>query len=144
MAFYPYMNGEGQRIGSTINVEDYFDTEGSLLIDKVIDSIEEWQLPAPDFRNGEKRFSAILFSQQSFDKMSRNDRIRACYQHCCLKYVTGEQMTNHSLRERFNLNEYKAHSASRIIKDTLDAKMIKIDDPESSSKRYSKYIPYWA
>lgn len=113
-------------------------------IDKVIDSIEGWQLPAPDFRNGEKRFSAILFSQKSFDKMSRNARIRACYQHCCLKYVTGEQMTNHSLRERFNLNEYKAHSASRIIKDTLDAKMIKIDDPESSSKRYSKYIPYWA
>jgi hypothetical protein len=45
MAFYPYMNGEGQRIGSTINVEDYFDREGgTLLIDKVIESYKKYAL----------------------------------------------------------------------------------------------------
>jgi ATP-dependent DNA helicase RecG len=113
-------------------------------IDKVIHSVEAWQLPAPDFRNGERRFDAVLFSHVPFDEMGRNDKIRACYQHCCLKYVMNEKMTNQSLRERFNLSEAKAHLASRVIKDTLTADMIKLDDPESTSKRYSRYIPYWA
>ncbi len=44
MAFYPYMNGEGERIGSTINVEDYFEVSGSLNIDKVIDSYKKYAL----------------------------------------------------------------------------------------------------
>jgi hypothetical protein len=44
MAFYPYMNGEGKRIGSTINVEDYFDGKGSLLIDTVIESYKKYAL----------------------------------------------------------------------------------------------------
>ncbi len=44
MAFYPYMNGEGKRIGSTINVEDYFTEDGTLLIDKVIDSYKKYAL----------------------------------------------------------------------------------------------------
>lgn len=44
MAFFPYMNGEGKRIGSTINVEDYFDADGTLLIDKVIESYKKYAL----------------------------------------------------------------------------------------------------
>ncbi len=44
MAFYPYMNGEGERIGSTINVEDYFDDKGSLIIDNVIESYKKYAL----------------------------------------------------------------------------------------------------
>ena len=44
MAFYPYMNGEGKRIGSTIDIEDFFDAEGSLLIDKVIESYKKYAL----------------------------------------------------------------------------------------------------
>ncbi len=44
MAFYPYMNGEGKRIGSTIVVEDYFTAEGSLLIDKVVESYKKYDL----------------------------------------------------------------------------------------------------
>ncbi len=44
MAFYPYMNGEGIRIGRTINVEDYFTEDGTLLIDKVIESYKKYAL----------------------------------------------------------------------------------------------------
>ena len=44
MTFYPYMNGEGKRIGSTIDIEDFFDAEGSLLIDKVIESYKKYAL----------------------------------------------------------------------------------------------------
>jgi AAA-like domain len=44
MAFYPYTNGEAERIGSTINLEDYFTADGSLLIDKVIESYKAYAL----------------------------------------------------------------------------------------------------
>lgn len=38
----------------------------------------------------------------------------------------------------------QADKASRIIRDTMDEGLIKLEDPQSSSKRYAKYIPYWA
>lgn len=113
-------------------------------IDKVIVAVEAWQLPAPDFRAGEREFSVVLFSHADFEEMSRKDKVRACFQHCVLKYVMNEKMTNQSLRERFDLSEAKSHLASRVIRDTLDANMIKLDDPESTSRRYSRYVPYWA
>ncbi|MCA1568093.1 MAG: putative DNA binding domain-containing protein [Acidobacteria bacterium] len=113
-------------------------------IDKVIDSVEQFQLPAPDFRVSETHTTVVLFAQKPFDEMDRNDKVRACYQHCCLKYVSGEKMTNQSLRERFKLGGAKADQVSRIIREAVNAGQIKPDDPESASKRYSKYVPFWA
>ena len=89
-------------------------------VDKVIQAAEAYQLPAPDFRVGEHRTSAVLFAHQDIDEMNRNDRIRACYQHCCLRYVMNEQMTNQSLRERFKLPEGKVATVSQIISATVD------------------------
>lgn len=113
-------------------------------VDKVIHYAELYQLPAPDFRVQEKHTKVILFAPLSFNEMDRTDRIRACYQHCCLKYVSNEKMTNQTLRERFNIEEQNAAIASRIIKDTLDAKLIKYEDPENKSTRLNRYIPIWA
>lgn len=113
-------------------------------IDKVIGNVEVWQLPAPDFRNREKHFSAVLFSHVPFSEMSKNDKIRACFQHCALKYVMNEKMSNQSLRERFDLSDSQADIISGIIKNTVDEGLIKLEDPESTSKRYARYVPYWA
>jgi ATP-dependent DNA helicase RecG len=113
-------------------------------IDKVIENVEAYQLPAPDFRVGEKHTIVVMFVHQDFDLMGRSDRIRACYQHCCLRYVMNEKMINQTLRERFKLSEMKSDYVSRIIRDTLEAGLIKLDDPSNVSKRYAKYIPYWA
>ena len=113
-------------------------------VDKVIQAAEAFQLPAPDFRVGEKRTSVVLFGHKDFEDMDRNDRIRATYQHCCLRYVTNEKMSNQSLRERFRLSEKKTESASRALRDTVDAGKIKLDDPEQTSLRYRHYIPFWA
>ncbi len=63
-------------------------------VDKVVQAAEVFQLPAPDFRVGERRTSALLFAHMNIEQMDRNDRIRACYQHCCLRYVMNERMTN--------------------------------------------------
>jgi len=113
-------------------------------IDKVIHSAEVYQLPAPDFRVGGVRTSAVLYSHKDFEQMDKADRIRATYQHCCLRYVMNEKMTNQSLRERFKLPEKKSESVSRAIRDTVDAGMIKLADPEVTSLRYRSYIPFWA
>ncbi len=37
--------------------------------------------------------------------MEKEDKIRACYQHCCLKYVSRQYMMNQTLRERFRIPE---------------------------------------
>ena len=113
-------------------------------IDKVIHLAEVFQLPAPDFRISETRTTAVLFSHQNFADMSKPDRIRACYQHCCLKYVSNERMSNQSLRERFRLPESKAASASQVIGATKEAGLIKSDESDTTSTRYARYLPFWA
>jgi ATP-dependent DNA helicase RecG len=113
-------------------------------VDKVIHAAEVYQLPAPDFRVGERHTKAILFSHKEFEEMDRNDRIRACYQHCCLRYVMNQKMTNQGLRERFKLPEKKTESVSRVIRDAMEAEIIKLADPTITSLRYRSYVPFWA
>ncbi len=113
-------------------------------IDKVVSAAEEFQLPAPDFRVGETRTTTVLFSHQNFADMSKADRIRACYQHCCLLYVSNQRMSNQTLRERFRLDESKNVLVSQVISATKEAGLIKADHSVSSSTRYARYLPFWA
>jgi ATP-dependent DNA helicase RecG len=113
-------------------------------IDKVVHSAEVYQLPAPDFRVGERRTTVVLFAHKLFQDMDRSDRIRAGYQHCCLRYVMNERMSNVTLRERFKLPEDKSETVSRIIRETTEAGLVKLDNPEIASRRYARYIPFWA
>ena len=112
-------------------------------VDKVIQAVELHQLPAPDFRTGFKRCSVVLLAPRGFEAMDRNDRVRACYQHCCLRYVLHEKMTNQSLRERFKLPEARADTASQIISATLAAGLIRLDNASVGSRRYARYQPFW-
>ncbi|MBA3032072.1 MAG: putative DNA binding domain-containing protein [Gammaproteobacteria bacterium] len=113
-------------------------------VDKVVKAAEVFQLPAPDFRVGELRTTAVLFAHQDFAAMSRTDRVRACYQHCCLMYVSNQRMSNQSLRERFGLPESKAATVSLVIGAAKEAGAIKADESETSSTRYARYLPFWA
>jgi ATP-dependent DNA helicase RecG len=113
-------------------------------IDKVVDAAEIFQLPAPDFRVGETRTTAILFAHQDFSDMGKSDRIRACYQHCCLRYVSNQRMSNQTLRERFGFDESKNVLISQVIGATKEIGLIKADDSASTSTRYARYLPFWA
>lgn len=113
-------------------------------IDKVIESIELFQLPAPKFIEYENGTKVILYEYKKFYEMDKEDRIRACYQHACLQYVSNERMTNESLRKRFNIEKKNASMASRIINDTLNSNLIKENKSIVTSKRYKSYLPYWA
>jgi len=61
--------------------------------------IELYQLPAPSFEVVEHHTVATLFAYKPLAAMSRVDKIRACYQHACLRWVDNEELTNASLRE---------------------------------------------
>ena len=113
-------------------------------IDKVIFQCEYFQLPPPEFIAGDNFTRVILYSPKRLKEMDRKDKIRACYQHCCLKYVSGSLMSNQSLRDRFNIEEKNYPMISRIISDTLSEELIKESDPNNKSKKYTKYVPIWA
>jgi ATP-dependent DNA helicase RecG len=113
-------------------------------IDKVITAAEYFQLPAPDFKVSESRTTVMLFAHQEFSDMNKSDRIRACYQHCCLLYVSNKRMSNQTLRERFKLSESGAATVSLIISAAKEAGFIKPDDSETNSTRYARYLPFWA
>jgi predicted HTH transcriptional regulator len=113
-------------------------------IDKVIFQVELFQLPAPEFMVTSNHTKAILYAHKLFSQMDKSDRVRACYQHACLRYVSNDFMTNTSLRERFSIASKNYSMASRIIADAMDKKMVKRHDPENLSKKHAKYVPYWA
>ncbi len=118
--------------------------EKSSGIDRVIEAAEFFQLPAPDFRVGLRRTIVTIFGLRPFAAMSREDRIRACYQHAALKWVMSERMTNQTLRARFRLAESKAAIASQVIAATIDAKLVKPDEAAGASRKYARYLPFWA
>lgn len=111
-------------------------------IDKVVSAAEVFQLPAPDFRVGEIRTTAVLFAHQDFSAMTKSDRIRACYQHCVLQYVNANRMSNQSLRDRFGLPESKSATISLVLGETKDLGLIKLDESDTSSTRYARYLPF--
>jgi hypothetical protein len=73
--------------------------------------------------------------------MDKNDRIRAVYQHACLCYVNRKQMVNASLRVRFGVDSDSRSMVSRYIRETLEAGLIKLVNPDSAD-RLRAYIPY--
>ena len=118
--------------------------EKSSGIDRVVHEAEVYQLPAPDFCRGHQRTVVTIYGPRDFEQMDRGDRIRACYQHCALKWVMSERMTNQSLRERFGMPEGKSAIVSQVIAATTEANLIKADERVGTSRRFARYLPFWA
>lgn len=107
-------------------------------IDKVISQVEIFQLPAPQFIAGDNYTRVVMYSPKSLRQMSKPDKIRACYQHCCIKYVSGEYMTNQTLRERFDMVKKSYPVISRLIRESIASGLVK----EYDNSRM--YVPFWA
>ena len=112
-------------------------------IDKVIAQIEIYQLPAPLFEVPEGFTRVVLFAHKLLIAMDKAERVRACYLHACLKYVSREFLTNASLRERFGVEEKNKAAVSRYIREAVDAGIIKPFD-EDVARKLMKYVPFWA
>lgn len=113
-------------------------------LDKVIFYNELYQLPPINVIVAENRTRVTLYSYKALNDLDKKEKIRACYQHACLKYVSNEKMTNQSLRDRFKIEDQNSAIVSRIIKDALSEKVIKKDDPENKSRKFTSYLPIWA
>lgn len=112
-------------------------------IDKVVSQTEFYQLPAPIFEMTQNHTRSVLFGHKEFAEMDKEDRIRACYLHCCLRHVNREHMNNASLRERFGIEQKNQAQVSRVIKDTVNAGLIRAYDPDAGTKAM-RYVPCWA
>ena len=109
--------------------------------DKIVYSTEIFQLPAPKIEVYEENTKITLYAHLSYDEMSKEDKIRACYMHACLKYVSNEHLSNASLRKRFGIEQNSV--VSKLIKKALEDGKIKPYDKDTAP-RYMEYIPYWA
>lgn len=111
--------------------------------DKVVFETEVYQLPAPEIEIYNDHTKVVLYAHKEFAKMSRDDRLRACYLHACLKRVNREYMTNSTLRERLNIDKKNSSMVSRLLAETCNAGLIYIS-PDSVSDKSRKYLPFWA
>lgn len=111
--------------------------------DKVVFEAELYQLPAPEIEVYDSHTKVILLSHKDYKDMNKEDRIRSCYLHACLKRVNREAMTNATLRERFNIDDKNRSMISRLIKETLDRGLIKLEN-ENAGDKSKRYLPFWA
>lgn len=112
-------------------------------IDKVIAQVEAFQLPAPLFEVAGEFTRSVLFAHRPLSAMDKSDRVRAVYQHACLLLVKRESMTNTSVRERFGIETQNSATASRLIRDAVEAGLVVAYDPNAAPK-LMRYVPVWA
>jgi ATP-dependent DNA helicase RecG len=110
-------------------------------IDKVLVAVELHQLPPPDFRVEGDAVRAVLYAPRRFADMTPQERVRACYQHAALRYVSGQRMKNASLSERLGIDTQNAAQTSVVIRQALKAELIRPADPAHPR---AGYVPYWA
>lgn len=110
-------------------------------LDKVIAQAEIFQLPAPLFRASGDSLQVILYGPRTFAQMTPDERVRACYQHAVLKFISGERMKNASLCDRFGIAKQNAAQASQVINLAIQQGLIKPADLEHPR---SGYVPFWA
>ncbi len=118
-------------------------------IDKAIIAIEAVAsddgiyLPAPSFRATQNGFVVTLFDPKPFKELSREEKLRTCYQHCVLCYLRNDYMGNRSLRSRFSLGDDEYQVVSSIITDAVRSNVI-VPADDLQGKRNARYIPSWA
>lgn len=112
-------------------------------MDKALASIEQYQLPAIKYRVSDIRTTIILSEYKTWSATTKEERIQACYQHACLKYLSNEMLTNKSFRERMGVAEKNYTAISGVIKETLERGLIKVGTPEGTNRRDIAYIPSW-
>ena len=112
-------------------------------IDKVVNSLEQNQLPALEIRVPDSRSTVITIrSKKSFKDMTITERNSSIYWNACLRYVGDEQISNKTIRDSFKLTTRDSSMVSKAISNAIDAQLIKVYDP-NVGKKFSKYIPFW-
>lgn len=112
-------------------------------VDRAIREIEKAALPPPLIEAIEGSTVVTVFMPRRFSEMSAEERVRACFQHACLRYEQGDPMSNGTLRARFNLSQKQYPQVSNVIREAVDAGRIK-PLSEDQGNRNAKYVPFYA
>lgn len=113
-------------------------------IDRALGAIEFYNLPPLKFEELPSTFKVTIYSPREYQDMSLDERVRACYQHCVLRYLANEKMTNQTFRKRLKVAKTNHSFVSKIIKQTVAEGKIKVGDPDSKSTKFTCYVPVWA
>lgn len=111
-------------------------------IDKAALAAEEAQLPAPHIRVADDNTIAVLLGPRTLSQMEPAERQWATYLHASLRYVNQVEVTNATLRARFGIADRNSAQASRLLRDAVDAGLIRPLDP-TASRKHMRYIPFW-
>jgi ATP-dependent DNA helicase RecG len=112
--------------------------------EKAVIAIELYGLPPLKFEELENSFSVTIFAPKKYTDMTSEERIESCYQHCIIEYYGNGGFNNASLRKRFGMHDKQATQISLLIKEAISAGKIKPKEEENISKKFSRYVPYWA
>ncbi len=129
-------------------------------LDKVIAAAERLRLPPPLFENTPTSTKATLYaprptgaasdatSDAMSDATSADERLRACYQHACLRQIEGRAMTCASLQERmgFENDAGGASASARILEQASALGLIAIDKngERLGNDKSESWLPFWA
>ena len=112
-------------------------------LDKTMIAIEQTHLPAPDFISSKNSMRVVLFGPKKFSEMTKQEKQRACFYHCIIRWINHDYMGNASLRERFLVSDEDYQAVSSVITEAMRAGRIIPADPKQG-KRNARYVPYWA
>ncbi len=129
-----------ETLASLMRRMGFCEEQGSGL-DKVLEAVELFQLPPLLLRAEEQSMQAVLYGPRSFADMTQEERIRACYFHAVLKFLSGDKMKNASLCSRLGIASRNAAQATAVINKTLEANLIRVADPDHPR---AGYVPHWA
>lgn len=112
-------------------------------IDKVVNALEEQDLPALDISiQGVDTTIVKLTTKKPFKDMTITEKNHSIYWNACLRYVEELTIDNASIRERFRLDKNSSAQVSKALNAAMDAKLIKPYDKNAGRKFFS-YIPFW-
>ncbi len=112
-------------------------------VDRALEAIEKAAMTPPLFQVVDNTLVVTVFAAKSFSAMTKEERIRACYQHAALRWEANMPMSNQSLRNRFALPEAQYSQVSIVISDAKEAGLIKPQN-EGQANRLARYLPHWA
>lgn len=112
-------------------------------LDKAMIEIERLHLPPPEFVSSENSMRVVLFGPRPFNQMSKQEKLRAGFFHCVLRWMQHNYMSNSSLRERFSLPDEEYQAVSSVISELVRSGRI-LPAEEGQGKRNARYVPYWA
>jgi predicted HTH transcriptional regulator len=123
-----------ERLASTMRSFGLCEERGGGL-DKTVLEIELQHLPAPDFVSSDNSFRVVLFGPRPFSEMTKAEKVRACFLHSVLRWLSHDFMSNASLRERFALADEDYQAVSGVIAESIRLRRIVAADPTQGRQK---------